>query len=495
MRLNRILQLASKPVTALTAGLALTLAGCGNAGDKDSVKCVLCGSYSDIRGAIANQDGSQAQVLSGWVVAAIERSTMIARVAEVDASGLFTLGHVKTTEPLTLALFTSDYILQAVLSMPSPAPSSIRQFFRLKTTELPKLINKGPIITFQSSNGIEIAKDLASDQNGDGIPDGAVSIGAKGLGLGLNPAFDLSGLTGLRLAGGQSDSAQDLDVDGIPNELDPDIDGDGIINILDPDDNGNGQLDVFDPDANGDYQPDNAPGQEDTDQFFKIGVEWISAQFALKPLADGTNETSLTFRTKVRDDVTPLAVQIRGAPSLLNNSYFIGHADDNTEIHTAFNRLLGDDGLSDDGAAGDRVFAKKVILDQAKAPRAQEAIFFQLVFGTKEKPWFMEFPYVFPALKPAAITAQYDANTKTALLVGNPFGEYQSFLWTVHVYGADGKTIWNSQAIPGDKRQFGVQENIFALGATYTFDVSAQVQDKIPGNPAYVIYSKKYPLQ
>lgn len=469
---------------------ALALTSCGNAGDGDTPKCVLCGTYNDIRGAIANQDGSQAQVLAGWVVVSIERTTSVARVGEVDQAGLFTLGHVNTGESQTLALFSADYILQSVLSMQSPSPNSIRQFFNLKTTELPKLINKGPVISFQNANGIEVRSDLASDQNGDGIPDGSVSIGAKGAAL-VGP------FAGFSLAGGQPDSAQDLDVDGIKNEMDPDIDGDGIINIFDPDDNGNTTLDVFDSDANGDYKPDNEVGQEDTDSYFNIGVEYVSAQFALRPKDDGTgNETTLTFRTKVRDDITPTAVQIRGAPSLLNNAYFIGHDEAGTEIHTAFNRLLGDDGLSDDGAPQDRVFGKKIYLEQAKAPRAQEAVFFQLVFGTPEKPWYMEFPYVFPDLKPAGISAQYDANTKTVLLVGNPFGEYQTFKWIAHVYSEDGKTtIYNSGTALGTTRQLALPDNIFAAGSTYKFDVSAQVEDKIPGNPAYVIYSKRYPLQ
>lgn len=491
VRLNRILQLIS-PAVIVTA-----LGACGNAGDTDEAKCVLCGSYNDVRGAIANQDGSQAQVLAGYVVAAIERLNNIARVAEVDASGLFTLNHLRTTEAQTLALFTPDYILQGVLAMPSPVPNSVRQFFKLKTSELPKLINKGPIVTFQTSNGLDIQKDLASDKDGDGIPDGAATGGRTAL---TGDGLDLSRLLGSRragmsLAGGQSDSAQDIDADLLPNEKDPDIDGDGVINVLDSDDNANGLPDVLDPDANGDYQPDNATGQEDTDQYFSIGVEWISAQFTLRPKDDGTNETSLTLRTKVRDDVTPIAVQVRGAPTLLNNAYYIGYDTAGTELHTIFNGVLGDDGLSDDDTANDRTFGKKIIIDQARSPRAQETLFFELVFGTKDKPWTMEFPYVFPNLKPAAITAQYEVNTKTVQLKGNPFGDLQSFLWTVHVYASDGKAIWNSQTTAGDTRRFVLDEHIFAAGATYTFAISAQVQDKIPGNPSYVVYTKKYPLQ
>jgi hypothetical protein len=484
----RILQLLAKPVIVASALAVAALTGCGKAGDGDATKCVLCGSYSDIRGAISTQDGSQSLILSGWAVAAIERSTNIARVAEINDAGLFTLPHVNTNETQTLALFSSDYILTAVLSMPGSAPNTIRQFFNLKAAELPKLISKGPIMTFQTMNGLEATKDVASDQNGNGIPDGVVSIGSSA-------ALRL-GLSGLSIAGTQPDSAQDLDRDGLVNEKDPDIDGDGIVNILDPDDNGNGTLDVLDADANGDYQQDNLAGQEDTDQYFSEGVEWVSAQFTLRPLVDGTgNETSLTFRTKLRDDVTPIAVQIRGAPSLLDASYFKALDASGAEQHTIFNRVLGDDGLSDDGAAGDRLYGKKVYLPEAKAPRANEAIFFQLVFGTPDKPWFMEFPYIFPDLKPAALSARYDPNTKTVGLIGNPFGEYRSFSWTVYVYNEAGKTIWISGGNDGSVLECPLPDNIFDGDAKYTYDVSAQVQDKIPGTPAYVIYSKRYNVE
>ncbi len=470
----------------LTFALALavgTLGGaCGGVGEGDATKCSICGTYEDIRGAISDQNGNQGLVLQGWAIAAFERNTNVARVAEVDAAGLFTLSHVDMTQPQTLALLSPDYQLAGVLSMPNKSPATIRQYFTFTKKELPQLINKGPIISFQSLDGIKISKDLASDQNSDQVPDGSVSIGSKPVGLHLAPA--------------QSDSAIDLDQDGTRNEQDPDIDGDGIINILDPDDNGNGQLDVFDPDANGDYFADNTPGQSDTDPFFSIGVEYVSVQFALVPKEDGTgNETSLTFLTKVRNDVTPLVVQIRGAPSLLNNSYFFGRDAAGQPLQTAFNRLLSDDGLSNDGKAGDRIFGKRITLDSGKTPRPNEAIFFQLAFGKKDAPWYMEFPYVFPELKPSAISAQYDVNTKTVLLVGNPFAEYQTFQWITYVYDEAGQTIWTSQASAGDKRTMTIPEHIFDPGAKYKFALSAQVLDKIQGHPAYAVFTKKYDIE
>ena len=68
-------------------------------------------------------------------------------------------------------------------------------------------------------------------------------------------------------------------------------------------------------------------------------------------------------------------------------------------------------------------FGQRVLIaDGKQAPRAHEVVFFQLVFGTEENPWYMEFPFVFPPLTPAAITAPYEATLGQVQLVGNPFG-------------------------------------------------------------------------
>lgn len=467
-----------KKLIALSS-LVMLASGCGGAGETTSTPCALCGDLNELRGSIASKSGSQAQML-GWVIVSLERETGIARVAEADNAGLYTLSKVKTNLSQTIALLTPDYILQSVLSVPGAVDKTIKQFVKFGTPTVPKLINNGPIITFQDFNGLVVQKDLASDQNGDLIPDGSVSLGAAAVGLNLLPTSTL-----------------DQDLDGTANEKDPDIDGDGIVNVLDPDDNGNGILDVFDGDANGDLFNDTAPGEKDTDLYFKEGVEFISVQFELKPREDGTgSETTLKFTAKVRDDITPLAVQIRGAPSLLNTSTYVAYDSDGNPQITAWNRLLLDDGISEDSNAGDRLFAKKVVLPNAKTPRAHEMVFFQLAFGSLEAPWFLEFPYIFPNVKPAAITAAYDKTTKSVLLLGNPFGEIQDYIWTINLSNATtGSVVWTSQAIPGNTKQFTIQENMIDPAQTYKFSVVAQTLDKIPSYPSYAIHSVKYDIK
>jgi len=457
--------------------MTLTVSSCGGAGDTESVPCALCGDLNDLRGSIASKSGSQA-LMQGWVVATFERDTGIARVGEVDNAGLYTLNKVKTDLSQTIALFTPDYILQSVLSIPSHADKTIKQFVKFGRPMIPKLINNGPIITFQDFNGLTVMSDLASDQDGDGVPDGSVSIGGGTLGVNLVQG-----------------STIDTDMDGIPNELDPDIDGDGIINVLDPDNNGNGILDVFDGDANGNLVNDTA--EKNGDQYFKEGVEWISVQFELKPKEDGTgNVTTLKFTTKVRDNFVPLAVQIRGAPSLLNSSTYIAYDTDGNPQVQAWNRQLMDDGLSEDSNPNDRIFAKKIILPDAKLPRAHETVFFQLAFGSVAAPSYLEFPYVFPPVKPAAITAAYDKSTKRVMILGNPFGDIQDYVWQIYVWNeTTGASVWNSRAIPGGTKQFTIEDQFLDPAGTYKFSVIAQSLDKIPSYPAYAVHSIKYDLK
>lgn len=464
-------------MASVLASSALAVS-CGTAGETESAPCALCGDFNDLRGSIASMSGGQAQML-GWVVVALERDTNIARVGEVDNAGLYTLSKMRTNQSQTMALLTPDYILQAVLSIPGTVEKTIRQFVKFGQPTIPKLINNGPIITFQDFSGLTIMRDIASDQNGDMIPDGSVSLGATAVGLNLQGSVP------------DGFAVPDQDLDGIPNDKDPDIDGDGIANILDPDDNGNGVLDVFDGDANGDLFNDKIPGRNDTDQYFKEGVEFVSVQFEMRPKTDGPgNETTLTFTTKVRDDVTPLAVQVRGAPSLLNASTYVAYDVDGNPQQTLWRRQLMDDGLSEDANPGDRLFAKRVVLPNSKTPRAHEMVFFQLAFGSLENPWFLEFPYIFPDIKPAAISAEYDKTTKSVLLLGNPFGEIQDYMWNINLWDAEtGKLYWTSQAIPGRTKQFSIQENMIDSQGKYKFSVVAQTLHKIPSYPSYAIHS------
>lgn len=485
---------------AVTAWLMLLVA-CGGGGESDVAACSLCGNRNDIRGSIASQTGSQAQ-MAGWLIASFEKDTGIARASEIDSAGLFSFSQVRTEKSHTLALFSPNYRLMGVLSTPNEkVPTTIKQFFQYRAPNLPKLIHKHSTIAFQDYQGITVGKDLASDQNSDGTPDGWQSIEASAIKLWEDDAADTtSTMLGLAIREtlALQGSSNDIDQDGIPNARDADIDGDGLINWLDPDDDGDGIRDPLDGDQNGDLVNDAAPSQENIDLYFKEGVEYIAVQLMLKPKTDGskTNETSLKFVTKVRKDITPLAIQIRGAPSLLNGATYTAPDSNGTPTVVAWNRLLADDGQSEDNSKEDRIFAKRINLAGSQVPMSHQVLFFQLVFGTKDKPWYMEFPFTFSDLKPAAVTAQYESNSRSVLLIGKPFGEQiQDFLWSINLWNSDQTSLlWTSKTQAGTERTLTIPESVLTKGTVYKFTVVAQTMDKVPGYPAYVVQSESYEI-
>jgi hypothetical protein len=335
------------------------------------------------------------------------------------------------------------------------------------------LIHKGPTAVFQNYDGLEIANMTASDQDGNGVPDGMVSLGAS--------------LT--MVQGGV-----DLDQDGRSNATDSDIDGDGVINLFDPDDDGDAVLDVFDGDANGDVVNDE--GQTDGgigDQFFSKGINYLTVQFEMLAQESGVPATSLTFTADVFEDVAPIAVQVRGAPSLLNGAMVTTKNAEGASTTSEWNRSLSDDGASGDGGKDDLVFARKITLADGRSPRAHDVVFVQLVFGSTEQPWYLEFPYAFPPVVPAQIIASYDPNLKVVRLIGDPFGGgVQDFTWSIRLENDTGKNIWTSRPVSGTERQFPIQDNVTEAGKTYKFRVVAQTLPKVAGYPAYSIESLKY---
>ena len=66
----------------------------------------------------------------------------------------------------------------------------------------------------------------------------------------------------------------------------------------------------------------------------------------------------------------------------------------------AWDNTLLDDGLSEDGAEGDFVFARKIILADGVNLKSSQVVFFQV---TKADDSIISFAYTFPALVSGAI--------------------------------------------------------------------------------------------
>jgi hypothetical protein len=462
--------------------------GCGNSGSSDDSGCGVCGADTDLKGSISSEQSGTA-AMKGWVVVIVEKGSGISRISEVDNAGLFQFRKVKSSVPQTLVLLSPDYLVASVLSM-APATAgqqAIRQYFTLKSTVLPKLTHSGSIITFDDPSGVTPTNDLAADIDADGIPDGYDAAATAALWAAGREHFSLNDeeYEGFKLM-----TQVDRDLDGIDNSIDTDIDGDGIHNIFDSDDDGDTIRDVFDGDANDDLVND--AGTLKGDQYFEEGVEFIAVQYQKKPAATGTgSEITLTFNAKVRDDAAPTGVAIRGAPSLLNDAALQTTNADGEAAAVGWNRVLLDDGLSQDNQAGDRLVGAQVKLADGIAPRHNEVLFFELQFGSAGNPWFLEFPFTFPDITPGNVTASYANGTVTLLSFGatGPFGDIEDFKWSVNLYDEDGTRQWSSELTDGVTTTIAVPPAQLVAGKTYTYDVVAQVLAKVSGYPAYTIFS------
>ena len=443
--------------------LAFGAAGCGSSGSSESDSTgssssgALYGSDT-ISGSIAGQTGGQSR-MAGWVVVLTERDTGISRVGEVSSSGIFTITGVRPSVPHGLNLLSPDYLVRGTFAVASETASKVQPFFTMTKSNLPRLIHRGYVVTPQSMDGIVLATNTATDANGDGAPDGTSSLGLASL------------------------SSVDLDGDGIVNDLDPDIDGDGLLNVFDSDDDADDTLDVVDTDANGNLVVDTAESY--SDQNFRTGIEFLAASIEVHP---ATSKTYLTMATKLRSGVSPLSVQVRGPVALLNGSVIEASG---TIPEAAWDKRLLDDGASEDGFSGDLIYAKKVLLGTGKAPRPFQALFLQLGFGSTESPVFAEYPFTFPDIDLGTLTFTWNGPTRTVAKVTTsaPFGDLTSYSWSVSISDSGGAKIYESPSVASDTASVVIPDKLLDSGGTYTFEATAQLLDRIPGYPAFIVYS------
>ncbi len=412
-------------------------------------------------GALASFDGTPGSTFAGWKMLLLDDERGAARTGDVDASGRFTLTHVNDHQShgggKTLALLSPDYVLTSVLSIAAAqTPATIRQVFAPTRNVLPTLVVSGPKMVFESLDGIIVRTHLASDQDADGVPDG---------------------MTFLQ----QSESAVDTDLDGFRNDRDADIDGDGVYDAIDDDDDGDGLVDALDPDANGNFVPEAQDAHADS--------IYDRARFDVSTVVTPSG-VELRLRLELRDAGVPLAVQVDGSPGLLNGAYYKALGEGGQPLMVAWNRLLLDDGTSCDAAAGDGIFGQCVYLEAGRAPRPHEVIFGQIARGSAENPWFESYPFTFPPVTMGAITMQYDATTRTVLLVGNPFGEYQGFTWTTSCYDAADRLTWVGAPAPGERRAQMIPQNVRCT----RIGLSALTDGPFPGFPALIVRSGVYDL-
>ena len=480
----------------LASTLWVGLNGCGNPGESLTTETGQ-GPFADIGGSIGTQSGRQ-RFMQGWAVALFDKEYQVARVSEVDEAGIFNLRHVFTNQSYTLAVFNPEYILTAVLSLPSRQEQFVHQYFNLDGNFLPKIVYKSQTLDFQTDQGIIIdEKSFTSDVNLDLIPDEvktpdevpAPALMGTSQGFANQAAFPLAGQV----------NNLDTDLDRIPNSRDSDLDGLGLLNTLDPDDDNDSIPDPFDLDANGDNINDE--GQDVLDNYFKIGVEWIAVSYEKEQQTDGSSIGKMTFATKVRDKETPSGVQVRGPKALLEGAKLA------TDLAVDWDTSLVDDGNSSDGRGGDRIFARQIQLPTGKAPLPNQAMFIQLRYGDDPATaWFREYPFVFPnniTLRDLVVlyidaTIQFNITQEPfALPAAAPGTEglVSDFYWSVSIFDATGESfLFDTERQNASTTSYALSAeelNQLENGVTYQYQVSVQTLSKVPSYPTFIVRTAK----
>ena len=488
------------------------LVRCGNAGKAGEGSDLLSGSAT-IKGSIASESGGQGD-LAGWSLCLLDRDFGYCRTSAVDSAGLFTFKGVDTERVYSLVLFSPSLIFSAILAVPSSEKTGfLNQYFKVSSSNLPRIIYKGATLSFQNTSGIAIEKNVIKDSDADGVPDGMASgqfsldqfypplsqklasSGERPLdltsSLGIHPGFNLAG----------NSSTLDTDRDGIPNQKDSDIDGDGIPNVFDADDDGDGVLDILDRDANGDLINDATAVLGDG--YFGTGVEWIALNYSLAKQDDSSMKKLLTVVAKVRSGVNPTAVQVRAPNTLIKNATVDLLSSTGTSTSAAFDGLLMDDGKNGDGAANDGFFARTITLPSNAVTVRNMVILVQLRFGPDTDAKYMEFPYTFPPITLGTVTALHSGSSTLGTFQccsGNPFGaSVTDYNWSVKIFDSSKKLFYASAAQAGASAAStftmptGIWENLVSLataGETFTYKISASLFDRIPGYPPFNIQTK-----
>ncbi len=435
---------------------AVGVARCSSSGNDSEDSLPL----KNIAGSIKGSTGRQSDMVN-WTLLTLEKTTQITRSAVIDISGTFSLEHVREDRAHTIILLSPDHLLRSILSIPTTSTTVINQYFTGTPTQLPPLVERGPIVIFGSFDGIIPVDEAVNSDRGDGIPNAA--YGDQGYGL-----ID-------------SASGSPLDLRGLPESFNPNR-------------NANGVLDVFETDINRNNIADTAEGFGPN--FFAEGLEYAALQYELSTDSIGTETAQIIFTAKLKPDSIAQDIKIFGSSNITS-----GATTTSGTSTVAWDQTLLDDGASDDSLAGDRIFGRRITLGSATRLKSFEVVLFeprridaetapssQSIAGAK-------YPVTAPPLTLSALsTPLWDSVTRTINRVGNPFGTITDYNWSVTIFDANGKLTYSSAAIAGTEDTFVVPENAFDSTGTFTAKVTAKCQEQVPGFSFFVVTSPSVSL-
>lgn len=333
-----------------------TLVSCGRTGDSASSGGTssdngLSGTMSNLTGSLTSVTASSQSDLTGSIIVMMERDTGLARVADVDGDGNFTLSKVRTGKIQTMAELDANFTLVSVFGQTvTSTPTKVQPFFQVTGTKLPPLVESKPHIQFNptsssiSFQSTSLSKLAALNE----IPDDDDRSTALSKFVSLQP---------------------------VPIAFHHDDDKDGT-------------LDVFDTKST-------TTAITGLDIQYNEGIEYFNVRVETTIDDAGAKTVVLAFQAKLREGIEPTSVTIRGPEEddqLLGGSKVI---DANGEVASGdWDKKLKDNGESGDGSEGDGIYGMRVQLND-QVPQQSQVVFLKLNFGSGKSAWSVEYPFMF----------------------------------------------------------------------------------------------------
>jgi hypothetical protein len=426
--------------------MLLVAVACGSFASKPKFSggegAAVATTKATVTGSLASLVGRQSD-LEGWVVLLLERDAQIGRSAVVDAKGQFSLPSARLDRPQMLALLSPQYVLRSILTLPESGTTQFREFFSTSAAALPRVIQRGPILSFASLEGITPEGDLIDSGPLANAPAGA--LGKNGYGL-----ADAGPVAG----------------NGLPRVFSPDVDGNGTIDLFEGGGAGGGAT-------------------------FAEGFEYVTAQLDVRYAADGARALELLLLARARGAAEHGGIVVHGPTALFAGATVAPGGE-------AWDGTLRDDGANDDGTAGDGIYARRVRLAGHDLPGAFQALLFGLDMspgnadGAAEE-WIAAL--TFPPFTLATLRApEVSVTDATAKRLDAPFPGITTYDWVAAVYDGSGALAYVSPVSSGDVDTVALPAAVLAGNVGGGVEMIASTQAGVGGIARIVVHGPRTPI-
>ena len=426
---------------------------------------VELGLIGSITGYIQTTFGSGGE-FANWKLFLMQKSTNKGYLAQINALGEFSFSNVEDEKSYTLNLFNPDYQIASALSLKTDHAGAIERYFNPKPGRLPYLIIKGQTMTFNQPNELSVDDSyLVSDVDDNAVPDGVA------------PFWSLTDKASIEFLNTQFDR----DGDGITNIFDNDDDNDLIADLIDEDSNDDGIKDLY---------------AASHDHYYPGDIEMFNSGIERHEQADGTFIHYLTMRARAANDLSVKSIKILGPESVLSGGVGINTNPDGTQGEFRWEGDLFDDGTHFDMATGDSVYAAKLRLANF-LPRRFHCIFLELASEYTDldeegenvvKQHTSYYGRGIHTTELGNITASIDDNNLVSIS-GEPFPEALAYEWTLLIYDANGRTIYESQTLPSSTISLQLPTQALPQASDLSYKVVASTFQRTAGYPEYSVHS------